>query len=158
MSWRTQYSKFEKPYTAPGERVRREFQLRIDDDGEQYLAVVGSYDQQDYINSFKDSVDVNLIVDRFARGEATLADLNRKQGFYADVSEMPSSLIEAYNKIESAKKLFDTLPREKREAYGNDYLKFMADFGNEKFFDALGFKPKDKEVIKEEEKEVKENE
>lgn len=77
--------------------------------------------------AFKDDVDVNIILDRYMKtGEL---NLKRKQGIYADVSQLPD-LAKAVEVVQTAQKAFDALPSKIRFEFNNDpriLMQFLKD-------------------------------
>lgn len=67
----------------------------------------------------KDSTDINRIVAAARRGiEPTW--INRRMPVYADMTDVPKDLTEAYNKIKAAEEAFLSLPSECRRDIDND--------------------------------------
>lgn len=74
---------------------------------------------------FKDSCDVNKIVNQFMRtGNADL--LNQAKGMYLDLSTLPDNYQDALNLVIRARDAFDTLPAEVRAGFNNDVSAFLA--------------------------------
>lgn len=112
------------PKTIAGERYKIEYKLELDEHGVEHLVKCGKTDMHEYIQSHADSVDLNLMIQRYTMGDTDA--LERMQGFYADVSGMPVSMAEMLNVHNKGKMLFETLPQEIREAYGNNYVTFLS--------------------------------
>lgn len=86
------------------------------------------YDMQEYIDSWKDSVDINLLVARFQRGEENALD--RIRGTYGDFMDMPKDLADYYNRMEKGREFFMTLDPELREMFNQNPLEFFAQYGS----------------------------
>lgn len=123
MNFPTMYSEKKTIFSNPGCRYKEEKQLAIDENGFEYLAVIGKTDLTALIQQDKDMVDIYTILDRYANGYEDA--LNRVQGFYADVSDLPKSFFEIMNINIRGEMLFKQLPPEIREVYGNNYMTFM---------------------------------
>lgn len=95
MQFKTVFSKAERFYCASGEGTRPTYKAEIDKDGDIILVESGIEDTYSKIQSFKDSVDINVILERFAHGD-TYA-LEQSQSFYGDFVEIPRSYMEALN-------------------------------------------------------------
>lgn len=115
----------ENSNSVAGERIKVEYQKRYDERGLPYLARVGTSDLQEYINSHEPSVNVNNIMRRFEMGDATA--LEKVQGFYDDVSELPNKLQDVLNLNQTAKRGFSELPQEVRDLYNNNYMELLND-------------------------------
>ena len=152
-------SKFIKPYdgspvaiTNSGYMIENVYTQRYSKDGTPYLEKVGTKNIVALISSNKDNANYEKLIRKFqATGDITF--LKGREGFYADLTGLPSSLIEAYDKIEQAKLFFEQLPMDKREEYDSSFTKFLADFGSEKFLKAIGLY---KSVVEDEPKGVNE--
>lgn len=113
-----------------GSREKDLYHGRLNKDtGEVELVYDGKQDWYGYIQSFKESVDINKIVERFQNGEIDI--LNQVQVMYGDVSKMPKSLGEAYRQIEEARYQFDRLPVNIKESFDNDFNKYIVEFGSD---------------------------
>lgn len=90
------------------------------------------YDIQEYIQSWKDSVDINLLVQRFQRGEENALD--RIKGTYGDFTKMPENLADYYNMIQKGTDFFMTLDPDLREMFNQNPLEFFSQYGSDEFF------------------------
>lgn len=67
-----------------------------------------------------DQVELNGMIKRYlVTGVVPDMMMSQRQSFYADVSEAPGSLIEAYERIKSAEAAFADLPSEVRQNFRN---------------------------------------
>lgn len=123
--FRTVYGDHNKSMTCCGDKYAPEYELFVDEYGREELKEVGKTDLQAYIQSHKDSVDFNLIIQRYQMGD--LDALEKLKGFYADVSSIPVSLSEIMNMNIRGQKLFESLPVEVKKLYNNNYLDFLSD-------------------------------
>lgn len=123
MKFPTMYSEKKPFYSNSGEQYKDVKQLAIDDNGFEYLAVVGKTDVTALIQQDKEMVDIYNIIDRYANGYDDA--LNKVQGFYADVSDLPKSFVEVMNMNIRGEMLFKQLPMEVRKVYDNNYMTFM---------------------------------
>lgn len=123
MKFPTKYSEHVRVNSNSGDRMRVEYHLEIDDDGIETLKSTGMHDLYAEIQTHADSVDLNLILARFMNGDETA--IERVNGFYADVSDMPVKLQDMLNINIRGKEIFESLPKEYRDLYGNNYIKFI---------------------------------
>ena len=86
--------KEQKFLSNPGERFRPVYTPEIKSDGQIELVQTGVEDLQQYIDSFKDSFDVSLMVQRFLAGDETA--LRNGNPVFMDLVGAPKSLAEAY--------------------------------------------------------------
>lgn len=109
--------------TVCGERFKKEFKLAYDGDGRKYLKECGDTDLQAQIDSYEPSVNLQNIIARFQAGDVGV--LERANAFYADATEIPVKLQDVLNMNMEAKRVFDGMPKEVRELYGNSYVDFL---------------------------------
>ena len=83
----TQYSPHNRISSNPGSPVKVLYGGKYDANGRVVLEKKGEENLYDYIQSFRDSVDLNVILARFTNGDVEA--LNKAQGFYADVTDFP---------------------------------------------------------------------
>lgn len=137
-------AKFVKPFddspiaiTNSGYLFENVYTQRYDKAGVPYLEKIGEKNIVALIQSNKDNANYEKLIRKF-QATGDISFLNGKEGFYADITGIPSNLIQAYDSIERAKVLFEQLDKEQRAAYDNSFTKFLADFGSESFMKAIG--------------------
>lgn len=125
MSLRTIMKMFydEENFSCPGNKYIYEYENVIED-GEKKVVAVRKIDIQQEIESYRDSVDIHKIVERFINGDVTALD--RAQAFYADVSQMPVKLQDVLSMNQRGLNIFNSLSPEVRALFGNDYLDFIS--------------------------------
>lgn len=133
--FKTQFDKHPRFSSNVGETVRVEYSSRFNDDGVLELFESGSSDLSEYIQSFRDSTDINVILTRYLNGDPSA--LERVQGVYADVSMAPRSYAEALNFIHQGESDFNTLPVEVKEKFGNNYYVWLSSIGSQDWFDKM---------------------
>lgn len=121
-----------------GSRCVADYVLEFDSAGVQDLVEVGQTDTYAAIQSHRDSVDLDLILKRYAAGDPTALD--KMTGFFADMSSIGKfNLRDMLNMNIKGKRLFDSLPVEEKQKYGNDYYRFISsNIGNVDFPDDSG--------------------
>lgn len=92
-------------------------ELMLNTDGCGTLEQVGERRSYELIQSYKQETDINYLVQRYMSGDTSV--LQRVQGLYTDISEAPESLIEAQERMKTAERIFNTLPKEAAQAVGN---------------------------------------
>ena len=93
-------------------------------DGSIELHEVGRTNIQEMINSHRDSVDISVIMSRYANGD--LKALERRQALYFDATDAPSSYVEVLNRAMKAEAYFGTLSADERSHYNNDWTQWLA--------------------------------
>ena len=138
--FRTQFERV-RVFTNRGKRLKDTYSAVVTDNGSIDLVKDGVEDTYAYIQSFKDSVDLNLIMQRFANGDASA--LNKSPGMYGDFTQFPKTYAEALQAMINAENQFMSLPLATREKFGCDVHKYIASIGTKEWMDALGISPAD---------------
>lgn len=132
MKFRTSFQRI-RTYSNSGSRIVDKYGFEKDlESGADVFKKIGCYNLYDQIQAYKDSVDLNKIIERFMlTGDPN--ELMVKQGFYADVTQYPQSYAELLNLIRQAKEDFSALDPGIRSAFNNDPEQFISAIGTEKF-------------------------
>lgn len=158
MQFKTQYDARDRVFSDPGSPEHITYAGHYDDKGRVVLEESGRENIYDYIQSFADSCDIHVLMNRYQNGDVTA--LSQKQGFFGDFLDFPKTYAEALNHMNEMERQFMSLPPETREKFGNSFSEFLAASGESDFLDRLGFKkesvvepvpaiPEVKEVTKE---------
>lgn len=121
--WRTQYENNGRIRSEHGERNHKLYGAVFDEQGRVHLEEKGTESIYDYIQSFADSVDIHVILKRFANGETDV--LSKVQGFYGDFGDLPTDYASMLNAVNSGKDMFNSLPVEIRAKFGHSFDQFM---------------------------------
>lgn len=136
MMFDTQYSPRERVHPCAGSRLKQLYSGRYDANGRVVLEEKGTEDLYAFIQSFADSVDINVILARFANGDTEA--LSRAQGFYADVTEFPPNMADALNRINQAEEMFKSLPLDVRQKFDCSFEQFLSQSGTEDWLAKMG--------------------
>lgn len=158
MQFKTQYDARDRVFSDPGSPEHITYAGHYDDKGRVVLEESGRENIYDYIQSFADSCDIHVLLNRYQNGDVTA--LSQKQGFFGDFLDFPKTYAEALNHMNEMERQFMSLPPETREKFGNSFSEFLAASGESDFLDRLGIKkepvvepvpaiPEVKEVTKE---------
>ena len=79
-----------------------------------------------------ESCDINAIMRRFALGDTSALDV--RQGIYADVTKMPKTFAELFDRINDCQKLFDDLDPDVKQLFNNSYEEFWYEYGSDEFY------------------------
>lgn len=134
---RTQYSPHFRYVSNPGSRIHIQYGGHYDEKGRVVLEEIGKINTYAEIQSHKDSVDIHVLMRQFFNGDVEA--LSRRQGFYADVTEMPKTMAEALNMMVDRERDFYSLPVEVRQKFNNSFSEFLAASGSPDFAEKLGF-------------------
>lgn len=108
----------------------------FDSAGHMELKEVGKESLYDFIQSHKESCDINVILARFSAGDTTA--LAKRQMFYADLTDFPTTYADVVNTMHGAEDYFTGLPVEVRAKFGHDFNRFLAALDNPQTFVDLG--------------------
>lgn len=111
--------------SSPGEKEKPVRKARKDKKGNRVVEVVGKENIAGYINSFADSVDINLIMARFTSGEKEA--LLRKKALFIDTTDLPEDYFGYVNKINEVKEEFVTLPPNIKAKFDYDADKYVGE-------------------------------
>ena len=126
--FRTQYTAHDRFLTTSGETEKKVYSSRWREDGNLELVETGSINLYDEIQSHRDSVDINVILAKYAKtGDVSI--LNKVTSQYLDVSGLPTSIAGFYNLLEDGHRLFDGLSVEQKAKYNNSFEQFIFTFG-----------------------------
>lgn len=131
MEFVTKYQK-ERVRSNAGSRMQPQYKMTVNKEtGAHELKQKGEINLYAQIQSFKNSTDVNYILEKFARGDESA--LSKVQGVYGDFTEMPKTLAELSQRVLDARTLFDNLPLDVREQFDFNPSVFFASIGSDKF-------------------------
>lgn len=119
-----QHDDLPRIYANPGESVKTIYSPVFDDEGNFDLQPSGQEDLYAFIQSHAESVDIHVILERFARGDVTA--LSKVQGTYGDFTTVPKTYAELLNSVIQGEQQFMSLPVETRAKFGHDFRKWMA--------------------------------
>ncbi|ALS03429.1 VP3 [Gokushovirus WZ-2015a] len=123
-----------------GSRVKTVYSPVFDETGHMELREAGKEDLYAYIQSHKESCDIHVILERFAKGDVTA--LQRRQAMFADFTEFPKTYAEMLNSIQTAENYFNSLPVDIRANFNHDFHQFLASMDKSDFLDRMGLEPK----------------
>lgn len=158
----TQFRPVKRFLSNVGSREKISYSASYDDKGRIVLKESGKENLYDYIQSFAESCDINVLLKRYANGDVDV--LSKVQGFYGDITEFPTTYAEMLNRVIEGENFFNDLPLDIRSKFGHSYSQFLASIGTPEFFEAMGVsksdveEPAEKAVVPDAVKEVKEGE
>lgn len=120
----------------PGDPDKVLYSPSFDSFGHMELKEVGKESLYQFIQSHKESTDIRVILARFTAGDTTA--LTKRQMFYADLTEFPTTYADVVNTMHGAEDYFTHLPVEVRAKFGHDFNKFLASLDNPQTLVDLG--------------------
>ncbi len=127
--FKTQFDSRDRVHANPGSSVRILYSPKFDEKGVMSLVESGKENLYEFIQSHKESCDIHVILERFARGDVSA--LERVQGTYGDFSNMPRTYADMLNLVHSAEDAFSNLPVDERAKYGHSFERWLIEFGPE---------------------------
>lgn len=119
-----------------GDKYLDEYEYRVDENGVKKLVKTDKkINVYDRIQADYDSTDINKLMLRFSLGDTEA--INVRQGQFIDVTEMPKTLAEVFDKAVQAEQLFVELPTDLKEMFNNSPSEFFAKFGSKEFDDKI---------------------
>lgn len=98
------------------------------------------FNMHDYIQSFRDSVDVEIILKRFTAGDQdAIEKLTRSYGDYLDLSQIPDNFNDMMALAQRGHDMFNELPVEIKEKFGNNYETFVSNVGTAEWMEKMGY-------------------
>ena len=137
--FKTQYDARDRIQTCPGNPIKQLFSGSYNERGQVELKPDGTENLYAFIQSFAESTDIHAIMRRFQNGEVDV--LEKVQGFYGDVTEMPKTYAEALQRIADSEKVFMSLPVDVRAKFNHSFSEFLAASNDADFLDRLGVHP-----------------
>lgn len=137
--FKTQYDARDRIKTHPGNPIKQLYSGFYNERGQIELKEDGTEDIYAFIQSFAESTDIHAILRRYQNGEVDV--LEKVQGFYGDITEMPKTYAEALQRIADSEKVFMSLPVDVRAKFGHSFSEFLAASQDADFLDRLGVKP-----------------
>lgn len=134
----------ERYYTNAGDEyyIEREF-AGIDEDGQWILKEINKVKISDYINSFVDSCDMQIILQKLKEGDTSV--LHQRSAFYGDAVNVPHTPMEALTIMKDSKLAYDRLSDDVKAKFNNDFQRWFSTVATVDWFDKMGMLDK-KEV------------
>lgn len=122
-------------FSCPGDPIHIIYSPVVEDDGSVRLVESGKENTDDIIQSYAESCDLNVIIQRYLNGD--LDALNQKVGTYGDFTQMPKTYAEALQMKIDSERLFDSLPVDYKRKFDNDPNKFFVQAGTKEWLEIL---------------------
>jgi hypothetical protein len=123
-------------FATPGEREKTLYSPSFDEFGHMELKEAGKENLYEFVQSHKESTDIHVILARFVNGDTSA--LARRQMFYADLTDFPTTYADVVNTMHGAEDYFTHLPVEVRAKFGHDFNRFLASLDNPQTLVDLG--------------------
>lgn len=126
MVFDTQFRDPVRVFANVGSREKIMYSPVFDENGVMDLVESGRENLYDYIQSFKESTDINVILRKYGSGDVSA--LTKTQGCFFDATGMPRTYAEMLNTLISAENTFNSLPLDEREKFGFSFERWLSEF------------------------------
>ena len=137
MDFPTMYSKDNSnQFSEPGSPVLQEYEYSLDNTGHKMLTKKDSFiDVYERIQADADSVDINVLMERFALGDTEA--INIRKGEFIDARDFPKTYAEVFQRGLECEQYFDSLPVDLKKMFDNSYSVFFEEMGSKSFDDKV---------------------
>ena len=139
MEFRTKYDKRPRYYTDPGSPIEDVLEAEYNKKKQLEVVKKGEKDLYAYINSFADSVDIHVLLARFANGDKEA--LLQRAGAYIDISALPTNINDFIALSRNAENLFNGLPVEIKAKFNNNVVEFISKIGDDDWKEIMSTSP-----------------
>ena len=129
--FRIKYDNHKRVHCEPGSPIRIVYGSELDKNHNIVVKEKGTDNLYAYINSFADSVDINVLLARFTNGDQQA--LMQRAASYIDISSLPTNMNDFVQFSRSATSFFDTLPIEVKQKFDNNVLTFISMVGTKEW-------------------------
>lgn len=147
-SYKTAYSEMNNNHvyiTESGSQLQNEYGYEIDSYGRKVLVKTGETNLYQKIQEQLEETKIENILRRAMAGDNSVF---RPEGIYADLTEMPSNLLEARQSMQKLENVWQELPKELKAKYNYDLDQFIGQSGSEQWLRDMGLlKEQPKETI-----------
>lgn len=142
--YRTKYNHGDERYYLPtGDGYQDEYGYEINEKGQKQLVWTGRKNLYKEIQSYADDCNIENILKRAANGD--LSDF-RPDGIYADVTKVPTNMIEAQKEMMKLEHFWNNMSKKIKAKYNNSLETFISKAGEESWLIDTGLiQPKDPE-------------
>lgn len=131
------YETHKRHYIPTGDGMEDVWEYTVDKYGRKILVCTGQKNLYDEIQAQLEDTKIENILARAAAGE----DVFRPNGIFADVSKMPTNLIEARQQLQMLENTWNGLTQEMRNKYNNSVEDFIGASGTEEWMQDMGLVP-----------------
>lgn len=127
-----------KFFTDPGSDIHILYNAKLLPNGEIRLTESGKESISEKINSWKETTDINYIIQRLIAGDTSVL---RDGAVYGDFTETPKSLADAMQIMMDGEKKFYELPLDVRAKFDHNYYQWLMQAGSESWIEKMNIAP-----------------
>lgn len=139
MDFKTAYDPHDRVFSISGKGIKDVMAPELDRYGNRVIKKQGEVDLYAQIQSWRDECDINILMAKFTNGDRTA--LMQRVGEYLDLSLVPDNFNDMLNMTTKAKDVFNSLPVEIKEVFGNNVNNFLANSQTKEFAEILSKSP-----------------
>lgn len=125
----------ENASTPTGSPMQNEYSYKIDEYGRKILKKTGETDLYARIQESLEETKIENILKRVTMGDTSVL---RPDGIYADLTEMPSNLIEARQAMQNLENIWGSLDNDIKRKYNFDVEEFIGASGSDSWLRDMG--------------------
>lgn len=130
IKFRDAYSDTKDFVSESGSPYLDEYEYDIDKKGVQQLVKTDKKrNVYDAIQADYPATDINALMLKFSLGD--LSAINVKEGFYTDVTKMPTTMAELFDKAQECEQFFAELPADFKQLFNNSYTEFFSQLNSD---------------------------
>lgn len=139
-AFKTKYDKHDRKYCCAGDAVIPVRKARKVEGVVKVFDTDTKFNMAEYINSFKDSCDINVLLKRFTAGDQDVIQrMSHQYGDFLDLAELPDNFNDMMAIVDDGKNTFDKLPIEIKNKFNNNYNEFFKDVGSDDWMEKMGY-------------------
>lgn len=131
----TPYGEHPSEPSEAGRKMQDEYGYEINKKGQKVLVKTGETNLWQKIQDELESTKIENILAQAAVGDMTHF---RPDGIYADVADMPKTLVEAQQQIHALETMWEGIPNDIKEKYNHDVGEFVAKAGSDEWLTDMG--------------------
>lgn len=136
--FRTKYERI-RVESNPGSNIKVKRAGEYDAKHNIVVKPVGKEDLYSEINSYANSVNIHVLLNRFKNGDKEA--LFQRAGAYIDISAMPTNLNDFVALYKSGENFFKTLPAEIKAKFNNNMIEFISKIGEPEWKEIMSVSP-----------------
>lgn len=145
LKFKTAYTGHERCVIPTGDGMEDIYMYEVNKYGRKELVNKGQKNLYAEIQAAHEETKIENLLARAAGGE----NVFRPDGIYADLTQMPSNLIEARQTIQNLENLWNGLDKDMRNKYNNSLEDFIASSDTKEWAKDMGLVPMDDKIVKE---------
>lgn len=140
--FKTAYAERDHVYTEAGTEWEKEYQYEINSYGQKVLVCSGKHNRFEQIQADLEDTKIENILARATAGDTSML---RPDGIYADLTSMPSNLLEARQAMQQLENTWNGLDNEIKKKYNYDLDQFIGQSGSDSWLKDMGIIKEDQQ-------------